>query len=908
MLNWCLFSRSELEVLLGTDFEKGLSGSAALMRSTETDAAAKEIKEFFHPIALFGRNLGGILCDFSVLLLVISAVLCEIFAPGGGGVLKIIIGFVFVCALLRTVLALFDERNTAELTSDDSIKVLRDGKIRNVKSSSLVRGDVIILAKGDIAPFDLRLVESENLSVIEKFGGKRIKPVAKDAMYFPFDAGSIPQRQRRNMVYKGSAVTSGDALAVVIDDRMTLEKARKLVTIGDDVAEFYAEKDNTPTTGTRFARRSAFGTQFSGGMGYSEENSAMTVAGRVITVMRICALSVGTVIFLLGVLAKVPLADAFLFGVLLMSCAPAVLYELCIAVAFTVGSIRLRGQKIKIGNFESAEKLAMSKSILCSTGTGYSIDKMYTQAAYAGRSFEFSKESAKHISKLTELFLRVGELYYKTDKNGSVSISGDTEGLAVLDGARKTGIVKDGSEKAFIERLSEFYDINGSLIASHSIYRGKRILITKGSTAAILKKCSHYEADDTIRSLDTTMRDRIISNAKSYENNESCRVVAIAYKMCEYVKRSDFRTGFVFAGFVVFGTSVNFDSAKYVDILRKNGITPVLFSGVSSDMVLNDAKKMGFLRSSDNYITSKSFSSLDENIYSEDLGTYTLYMGFGSLQKRAVVRNKKYSEKIVAVAADNPADAFDMSEADVLMSFGKDAPKTLRRVSDIHSVEKGIGVIYRTVCICRNMLRCAALSAGYLICAQISATVLCLFGMISAFFTGGALPMGIPQLCALTFVSDLVIAMLAALVRTPQSIISDTPQDFYEYFRLSRIIPKAAFAGVSCGCTAFLALLVGVFFSRSMAAGIACASATFYISKCLVSLFCVMTTSTRRAPAHFPFLAAVAEIVLGLVLALSFGTDVLPIGFGIKIPLICLVLSAVPTVLTLIYQKLERSR
>ncbi len=895
-------------MLLGTDFEKGLTSSAALMRSTQTDNAAKEIRELLHPFTLFFASIGEIFSDFSVLLLTISAVLCEVFTDSFGGVSGIIFGFILVCALLRTALRLFYEHSLSEHLTDDVIKVMRDGKIKNVKSSALVRGDVVILTKGDIAPRDLRLVESDNLSVIEKYGGKRIKPVAKDAMYFPIPDGNMMLRQKRNMVYEGSAVTSGEALAVVIDERMTIEQARRLVTINEDALQYYTEKQTARSHGIRLVRRSAFSGNVPTDTVYSEDNSFAATSARVIAIMRMCGLCVGTLVFLLGVFAKVPLYGAFLFGAVLMAAAPAVLYELCIGVSFACAALRLRAQKVKIGSFESAEKLVLSKSILCCGASGYSIDKMYTEAAYVGRSMDFSKENARNISKLTELLLFVSELYLKTDRNGDRSLSGDKEALAVLEGARKIGVVNSGTEHLFTQRLSEFHDINGSLTASHVLYGGKRILVTKGSVSSLLGKCSHYDTDTGAVSLDAAMRERIMSNAKFYENNESCRVVAVAYKVCDYVKRSDFRAGFIFAGFAVLGTRVNYDSAKYVDILRKNGITPVLFSGVSSDMVLGDARRMGYLSATDNYITSKSFSSLDENIYSEDLATYTLYMGFGSLQKRAVVRNKKYIENIVTVAADAPVDAFDMAEADVLISFGKDAPKTLRRISDIHSRDSGIGVIYRTVCICRNMLRCAALSAGYLICAQVGAAVLGVLGIISSFFTGGTLPLGISQVCALTFVCDLVISVLTAIIRTPSSIISDSPRAFYEYFRLPKIIPRATFAGIACGCFAFLAFLFGVFLSRSAVIGSSCAFWVFFLSKCFVSLFCIMTTSTRRAPAYFPFLAAAAEAVLGAVLVLAFGMSVIPLGFGAGIPVICLVLSSMPAVFTKIYQRLESQK
>ncbi len=889
-------------MLLGTDFEKGLSSSAALLRSTETDAAAKEIREFFHPLTTFFASVGTILCDFSVLMLVISALFCQVFAKSSTAALNIIIGFVFACALIRTLLRLISEYVTRDRITEDVYRVLRDGKVKSVKASALVRGDVLVLSKGDIAPLDLRLVESENLCVIEKYNGKRVKPVGKDAGFFPMQMSEIPLRLKKNMVFKGSAVTSGNALAVVIDERITLSQAKKIITINEDVEEYYVEKNRTYGVASRFTRRSAFGTSSIKERGYSEENSVLATIEKIASVMRVCGLFGGTCIFVLGIVAQVALSDAFMFGIVVTACAPMFFYEICVSVPFAIGSARLVRQGVTVKNFDSAEKLVLSKSIFCCGSTLYSIDKMVPEACYIGRSLDFNADNAKNIARLTELLLCSSELYYKSDKSGNQTVCGDIEGLAVLEGAKEIGIVSESTQKRYIRRISEFHDINGSLSAVFTFFHGKTLLISKGSAAQVLKKCSFYDIDGDAVKLDKAMQERILENAKSYENNESCRVVAVCYKPCSVVKRSDFHSDFVFAGFVVLGTRVNYNSSKYVKILRKYGISPVLFAGVASDMVLGDAKKLGILSDTDNYITAKSFASLDENVYSDDLESYTLYMGLSSLQKRAVVRSKKYSEKIVAVAADKPGDAFDMSEGDVLISFGKDAPKTLRRVSDIHSKSGGIDVIYRTLCICRNMIRCASLSAGYLMFAQIATLTYCFFGIISAFFTHGALPMDIPQLCCATLVTDLALVLMTALIRTPESIISDEPHDFYDFYKISKIIPKSFFAGVSVGCASFVSLLAGIFTAQNIRVATGCAFLTFYLSKCLVSLFCIMKTSTRKAPAHFPFIWAVAEAILGALLVASFGMLEIFKGYGVILPAVCVGLSLIPVILTKIYQ------
>lgn len=902
MLNWYLFSRSEVEKLLGTDLEKGLSSSAALLRSTENDAVSREVREFFFPFTTFLRSVGGMLCDFSVLMLLGAALLCTLFADVSSSILWIIIGFILACSLIRTFLIIYSKNSSHDSSKDDTYRVIRDGKIRSLKGAALVRGDLVLLSKGDIVPCDLRLVDSENLAVIEKYGGRRVKPVAKDADFFPMSMRDLPLRMRKNMVYEGSAVTNGDALAVVIDDKMTLSEARKIVLINDDLAEHYVARHRSSSGyGTRLLRRSSFGTAVIRDGGYNEETSVTANAERIAAIMRLCGLGCGTVIFLIGIFSGKLLSDAFMFAVTVMSCAPSVLYELCIASAFAMGGIRLKDQGAHIKNFECAEKLIMSKNLLCCGSTCFNVDKMVPDACYTGRSLDFRPENVKHFRRLCEMLLCVSELYYKTDKNGIMSIGGDLEGLAALEGARKTGVVSPGEERRYIERIAEFHDINGSLVSSFCNYHGTTVLITKGSTASVLRKCKYYDIEGSAEMLDPAMRDRIMENSKAYENNESCRVVAVCFKPCERVSGSDFRDGFIFMGFVVFGTRLNYDSEKYVSLLRRNGITPVIFSNVVSDMVIGDAKRIGVLRENDNYITSKSFSSLDEKIYSDDLTSYTLYMGLGGLQKRAVVNNRKYSDKIVVVAADKPADAFDMSEGDVLISFGKDAPKTLRRLSDIHSEHQGIGVIYRTICICRNMIRCTALSTGYLVCAQIAAMLFCFLGVFSSFFTGGEFLLATPQLLSSVFVTDLVISLMTAFIKTPANIIADSPPAFLQYYSPTRIMPKAVLSGIYCGLSSFFAYLFTYIQTLDASASSSCAFFVMFISKCLVSLFCIMRTSTRKAPATFPVKASVGVLICALIMVISFGKSLVPIGIGFPVIETAAVFAFIPVALTKLY-------
>ncbi len=897
MLNWCLFSREELTKLLGTDLEKGLSSGTALLRTAVPASAAENISGFFRPAVLFVKYLAGMFTDIGNLLLISAAVIFELSSETGSAALNVIVTFFFLCALLRAIAAYVAESYTGRRLSDDEYRVLRDGVVKKLPASRLVRGDVVILGKGEIVPFDMRLCETENFCVIEFYNGKRAKAVNKDAAFEPLKTKEISLRLKKNMAFRGSAVTSGTALAVVTDPEMSFEKASKTLGIPSNQADYYTENTRFSFTGTRTVRRNSFGNTGTGASEY--EGSTESEIGSASRKLRILSLVSGFIVLALTVASKVLMSDAFLFASAVMGCVPAALCDLCSEAAFAVGCARLKGQGIHVRDYDSCEKLVMSDSVLCSGSTAYSVSKMVAEACYIGRNIEFSKENARSIKRLSEYLLCSADLWRTNDKNGLPTIEGTLEGLACLDAARSIGAVQKGDESEYIEHLYEFRDINGSLGAVLCELHGKTVLVTRGSVSRILRKCAYYEyGDGIIAPLDKAKRERAAENAKAYENNESCRVVAVAYKYSKNARKTEQGSGFVFVGFVVFGTIQDYSSAKYVGILRKFGITPVIFSGIASDMVLSDAEKLGVMTEDDNYLTFNSFSALDEKIYADDIDSYTVYMGLGAMQKRRVVRTKKYSRSVVTAAVDKPGDAFDFSDSDVLMACGGDVSRTLRRICDVYSESNGLGIIFRTVCICRNIVRCSLLSARFLVASAFASVcfgLLCAFG---SFALSGALPVEAPVFAASVLLCDTVFLVFSASSRTPKDIISCSPESFGSSMDVSGGFVRMALAGGLCGTVSFISYMVSLLVSKDPAVSSASAVLTFILSKCPVAIFSVLPKNVlRHNDARYSVRAGVGIYAAALTMILLLGKKAFPIGLGsasATVAAVAILLSFVP--------------
>ena len=112
---------------------------------------------------------------------------------------------------------------------DIQITVIRDGKEKKIPIKELTIGDVIILKKGDYIPADIRLLESDNLSVDERIITGETVPVRKEADTVLDEDTKI--EDRKNILFKGSYVYDGYGKGIVfaVGKNTYIDKHQKLL-------------------------------------------------------------------------------------------------------------------------------------------------------------------------------------------------------------------------------------------------------------------------------------------------------------------------------------------------------------------------------------------------------------------------------------------------------------------------------------------------------------------------------------------------------------------------------------------------------------------------------------------------------------------------------------------------------
>jgi magnesium-transporting ATPase (P-type) len=131
-----------------------------------------------------------------------------------------------------------------ELAAPES-NVLRDGEVDKIKAESLVPGDVVHLAVGDIVPADLRLISGVNACTDESLLTGESLPITK----WPgtiFDNLELPIGDRTNIVYSASKMTAGRAVGIVVATGMATEIGK--------IAEMLRGNNGKPKSTNAFKR------------------------------------------------------------------------------------------------------------------------------------------------------------------------------------------------------------------------------------------------------------------------------------------------------------------------------------------------------------------------------------------------------------------------------------------------------------------------------------------------------------------------------------------------------------------------------------------------------------------------------------------------------------------------------
>ena len=744
-----------------------------------TDDGVRSRRERYGPNRLREaeqRSRWSILWDqLKSIIVVLLAVAIGVSLAFGHWVEAIAIGVVIVVNAaigffteLRAVRAMESLR---ELGQADS-KVRRDGAVAEVPAVELVPGDIVVLERGEVLGADVRLLEVEGLQVDESpLTGesvpvtKRVEPVDEDT----------PLADRESMAYKGTAVTRGEGLGVVVTTGMDTEIGEISEMVGA------ADAEETPL-----------------------EKRLDTLGQRLVWL----TIAVAGVVAVTGILAGREIFLMIETGIALAVAAVPEGLPIVATIALARGVRRMARRNALIRRLSSVETLG-STTVICADKTGTLTENRMEVTSLVlphgrvqvdldddGRA-TFSVEDAgsgadggdldltgdrldadggrPRDGTLLREALRVAVLANEADEEEGREGPGDPMELALM----RLGEAADMPRGELLERfprsrLVRFQRETGMVASYHEREEGGDDLIAvKGAPEAVLAASDRRAGPDGPEPLSPEDRERWLERNETLAG-EGLRVLALARK--EAARDAEPYQNLVLLGLIAMLDPPRAGVAEAVRECREAGIRVVMVTGDHPETARQIAGSVGIGETDAlTVVTGQELEDAadDDARRTELVESSQVFARVDPGQKLRLIDGFQERGEILAMTGDGVNDAPALKRADIGIAMGDRGTEVAREAADMVLLDDAFSTIVEAVRHGRVIFRNVRKFVVYLMSGNVG-EILAVGG---ASVLGAPLPLLPLQILYLNLVNDVFPALALGVGKGEGHVMEQPPRD-----------------------------------------------------------------------------------------------------------------------------------
>ena len=707
---------------------RGLSDSQVNKSKQDfgTNALAKKETESLWSmfIGAFDDIWIKVLCAALVMKIVISVIGVFVPALAGENDVVEIISIVLAIALATGFSTLSEYRNSSrsealqEEYNKTYAKVVRNGKLVNILTSEIVKGDTILVQAGDKVPTDGVLFEGHiKVSQAALNGESRDEnKTAADNL----DEAESTDYASANKVFMGSVVTSGEGymVATVIGDASELGKINKALT--DE-----SEEDERKDTSSLKLEVVAAGI---GKLGVS----AAAIAGVLDVVLNLIRTDEPiTVVFVLLLVAE---------AVMLMA---------SIVIMAVPEGLPMMNSLVQSMNTESMYK----KNILVSHKAAFS-DSAYMNVLFSDKTGTITQGNLSLVEFITgdgkivdhipnQEFIEAITLNNLAKISEGKPIGSNNMDRALLGYALEHGYDDSKNDPDKVADISGFD--SEKKCATVTLKNG--LVYWKGATENIIDKVTHYmlpsgEEKEFTAADKKAVEDQMLAQAKR------------TMKLLSVAKIADGKT--VLMAVLCLRDNVRTDAVETVEILNNAGIQVVMVTGDAEETAVAIAKEAGILKDEQNdvVLTHEELEQMSDEELKKKLPNLRVVSRAKPLDKKRLVSISQQLDNVCGMTGDGVNDAPALKQADIGFAMG-DGTAVAQEAGDVVILNNSLTSIKDCVLNSRTMSK----SVGKFLIFQLTVNISTLLMNIIAPILGWTEPFSIVQILWINLIMDPWAAM-----------------------------------------------------------------------------------------------------------------------------------------------------
>ena len=632
------------------------------------------------------------LADPMIIILIAAAVISGVTSFYSGESFADVI-IILAVVIINAILGILQESKAEKAIealqemSAATSKVLRDGKITNVKSEELVVGDVVILEAGDSVPADGRIIECASMKVEEAALTGESVPVEKTADTIELgEEKDSPLGDRKNMVYMGSTVVYGRGAAVICATGMDTEMGK----IADALAQ--AKEGKTPLQ-----------------LKLAQLSKILTVL-----VLAICVVIFGVSLLRADNITGEVFLDTFMIAVSLAVAAIPEGLVAVVTIVLSIGVTNMSRRNAIIRKLTAVETLGCAQ-IICSDKTGTLTQNKMTVVDYYGEDENLLAEAMALCcdAKIEE---------------GTDSATGEPTECALVNYAYKVGINKSDVERV-LPRVGEVpFDSGRKMMTTLHEDKDKNEVIqfTKGAPDEVLKRCTRIYKGG--KQVDITDEDKeAILKANKEMADKALRVLmaamAVHEKMPSDISVEGLEHDLCFLGLTGMIDPVRPEVKAAIEECNQAGITPVMITGDHIDTASAIGRELGILKEGKHAVTGAMLNELSDEEFEKEIENISVYARVQPEHKVRIVNMWKKKGYVTAMTGDGVNDAPSIKSADIGVGMGITGTDVTKNVADMVLADDNFATIVGAVSEGRRIYDNIRKSIQFLLASNMSEVV-----------------------------------------------------------------------------------------------------------------------------------------------------------------------------------------
>lgn len=635
--------------------------------------------------------------------------------------------------------------------SETSATVIRDGRELMARDAEIVPGDIIILREGEKIPADARIIFASALTVDEASVTGESEPVSKtdaiaagppampESRYKRDDSG----RGRKNMLFKGTHVLSGNGTAIAVATGLQTE-------IGRIAGKIAAIDTEIPLkTNIRYLSR--------------------------LIIFAVSVISILLVI--LGLAFGNPIKEMFATAVALsVSMIPEGL-PIVMTLILATGVRRMSKRHALVKKLQAVEALGQTKIIAVDKTGTLTRNEMVVQQVYTnGKIFEITgngyepKGEAILDGNVVDT-LNYPELIFSAKiaalcANARLSfledarawkVAGDSTEAAMLVFSEKIGFRRDILERQAPKIMELPFDYRRKYHVTIRTVNGKNFLTIAGAPETVLGLCKKIWRKDGTETLNEEKKKELESVLHKLARS-GFRVVAFAVGPEGDFNIKNFGAGvdlsmmpsLVFVGFFGMKDALRPEVKEAVHRVKAADMRVVMITGDHRLTAQSVAKEAGIYQEGDAALTGEEIDAMPDDDLAKKIVNVTVFARVTPDHKLRIIQAYRKQGEIVAMTGDGVNDAPSLVAADLGVAMGKIGTEVAKEASDIVLLDDNFASIVSAVEEGRNIYKTIKKVILYLFSTSAGEALT----IVGAIALGYPLPILPAQIIWLNFITD----------------------------------------------------------------------------------------------------------------------------------------------------------